>query len=181
MASFRFLHAADIHLDSPLKGLANQDGGAAERIRTATREAFDQLVSLTIEEQVDFLIIAGDLYDGDWRDYKTGLFFTGQMGRLRASNIPSFLHPLKLSILPSALPSLPRSFYASFLHPAMSAFVPSFASFCWCVVGGGLMSLPFLLHIPWWPQDFLICHFCTLPLGCTAGLSWCCLGCCVCG
>lgn len=91
MASFRFLHAADIHLDSPLKGLANQDGGAAERIRTATREAFDQLVSLTIEEQVDFLIIAGDLYDGDWRDYKTGLFFTGQMGRLRASNIPVYL------------------------------------------------------------------------------------------
>ena len=91
MASFRFLHAADIHLDSPLKGLAGQDGNAAERVRTATREAFDQLVSLTIEEQVDFLIIAGDLYDGDWRDYKTGLFFAGQMGRLNASNVPVYL------------------------------------------------------------------------------------------
>ena len=91
MASFRFLHAADIHLDSPLKGLAGQDGNAAERVRTATREALDQLVSLTIEEQVDFLIIAGDLYDGDWRDYKTGLFFAGQMGRLNASNVPVYL------------------------------------------------------------------------------------------
>ena len=91
MASFRFLHAADIHLDSPLKGLAGQDGNAAERVRTATREALDQLVSLTIEEQVDFLIIAGDLYDGDWRDYKTGLFFAGQMGRLNASNGPVYL------------------------------------------------------------------------------------------
>ena len=91
MASFRFLHAADIHLDSPLKGLAGQDGNAAERVRTATREALDQLVSLTIEEQVDFLIIAGDLYDGDWRDHKTGLFFAGQMGRLNASNVPVFL------------------------------------------------------------------------------------------
>ncbi len=91
MASFRFLHAADIHLDSPCKGLANQGGKAAERVRTATREAFDQLVSLAIKEQVDFLIIAGDLYDGDWRDYNTGLFFARQMGRLNASNIPVYL------------------------------------------------------------------------------------------
>ena len=44
MTSFRFLHAADIHLDSPLKGLSGHQGSAVERIRTATREAFDQLV-----------------------------------------------------------------------------------------------------------------------------------------
>ncbi len=91
MASFRFLHAADIHLDSPLKGLAGQEGAAAERIRRATRDALDQLVTLAIDESVDFLIVAGDLYDGDWRDYKTGLFFTSQMGRLKAAAIPVFL------------------------------------------------------------------------------------------
>lgn len=91
MASFRFLHAADIHLDSPLKGLAGQEGSAVERVRTATREAFDRLVSLAIEEKVGFLIIAGDLYDGDWRDYKTGLFFAAQMGRLNAADIPVYL------------------------------------------------------------------------------------------
>ena len=90
-SSFRFLHAADIHLDSPLKGLASQNGNAVERVRMATRDAFEQLISLTIEERVEFLIIAGDLYDGDWRDYKTGLFFTKQMGRLNASNIPVYL------------------------------------------------------------------------------------------
>ena len=66
----RFLHAADIHLDSPLKGLAGHEGRAVERIRAATREAFDQLIGSAIDEQIDFLIIAGDLYDGDWRDYK---------------------------------------------------------------------------------------------------------------
>ena len=88
---FRFLHAADIHLDSPLKGLAGHEGGTAERIRTATREAFDNLVGLAIEEQVAFFIIAGDLYDGDWRDYKTGLFFATQMGRLNKAGIPVFL------------------------------------------------------------------------------------------
>ena len=91
MTSFRFLHAADIHLDSPLKGLAGQEGNAAERVRTATREALDQLVGLAIEEKVDFLIIAGDLYDGDWRDYKTGLFFAAQMGRLNNEGIPVYL------------------------------------------------------------------------------------------
>ena len=91
MNSFTFLHAADIHLDSPLKGLAGQEGAAAERIRTATREALDQLVDLAIKEKVDFLIIAGDLYDGDWPDYKTGLFFVGQMGRLNKEGIPVYL------------------------------------------------------------------------------------------
>jgi len=39
----------------------------------------------------DFFIIAGDLYDGDWRDYQTGLFFVGQMGRLAKASIPVFL------------------------------------------------------------------------------------------
>ncbi len=91
MTSFRFIHAADIHLDSPLKGLAGVEGTAAERIRTATRKAFDQLVGLAIEEQAAFMVIAGDLYDGDWRDYKTGLFFVNQMGRLQNAHIPVYL------------------------------------------------------------------------------------------
>ena len=91
MASFRFLHAADIHLDSPLKGLSGHEGNAAERVRTATREALEQLVGLAIEEKVDFSLIAGDLYDGDWRDYKTGLFFARQMGRHGEAGVPVYL------------------------------------------------------------------------------------------
>ena len=91
MTSFRFLHTADIHLDSPLTGLSGQEGTVAERIRTATREAFDQLVGLAIEEQVAFLVIAGDLYDGNWRDYNTGLFFVSQIGRLNEVGIPVYL------------------------------------------------------------------------------------------
>jgi exonuclease SbcD len=91
VTSFRFVHAADIHLDSPLKGLAEQEGNAARRIRTATREAFDNLVARTITEEAAFFIIAGDLYDGDWRDYQTGLFFIRQMGRLAKAEIPTFV------------------------------------------------------------------------------------------
>lgn len=91
MPSFRFIHTGDIHLDSPLKGLAGQQGAAAERIRTATRTAFGNLISHAIEDEVDFVVIAGDLYDGDWRDYQTGLFFVQQMGRLSQAKIPVYL------------------------------------------------------------------------------------------
>lgn len=91
MSSFRFLHTADIHLDSPLKGLSRCEGAAVERIRSATREALDNLVSLAIDEAAAFCVIAGDLYDGDWRDVQTGLFFSRQMGRLAQASIEVFL------------------------------------------------------------------------------------------
>jgi DNA repair protein SbcD/Mre11 len=91
MTSFRFVHTADIHLDSPLKGLADYERRAAERIRMATRDAFDNLVSQVIDEEASFFIIAGDFYDGDWRDYQTGLFFVRQMGRLASAKIPTFV------------------------------------------------------------------------------------------
>ena len=91
MRSFQFVHTGDIHLDSPLKGLSGQDGTAADRIRTATRAAFQDLVTIAISDRVAFMVIAGDLYDGDWRDYQTGLFFVKQMGRLNAEGIPVYL------------------------------------------------------------------------------------------
>lgn len=91
MQSFRFIHTGDIHLDSPLRGLAGQQGAAAERIRGATRTAFDNLISQAIEDEVSFVVIAGDLYDGDWRDYQTGLFFVQQMGQLAQAGVPVFL------------------------------------------------------------------------------------------
>ena len=90
MTSFRFFHAADIHLDSPLTGLAGIEGRVAERIRSAPRAAFEALVDRAMQDQVDFFVIAGDLYDGTWRDYKTGLFFAEQMGRLNQAGIPVF-------------------------------------------------------------------------------------------
>ena len=91
MASFRFVHAADIHLDSPLVGLRLYDGAPAERLRIATRDAFANLVTLCCDQQVDFLLIAGDLYDGGWKDFNTGLFFAQQMSRLGSQQIPVFI------------------------------------------------------------------------------------------
>jgi exonuclease SbcD len=87
----KFLHAADIHLDSPLRGLERYEGAPAAEIRGATRRAFERLVELAIEEEVAFVLLAGDLYDGDWKDYNTGLFFTTQMNRLRDAGIRAFV------------------------------------------------------------------------------------------
>ncbi len=88
---FRFLHAADIHLDSPLRGLSRYEGVPADAVRTATREALVNLVDLAIDEEVAFVVIAGDLYDGDWEDFGTGLFFCGAMRRLHEAGIEVFL------------------------------------------------------------------------------------------
>jgi DNA repair protein SbcD/Mre11 len=87
----KFIHTADLHLDSPLRGLSAYADAPAERLRTATRDAFHNLVTQAIDEQVDFMVIAGDVYDGDWRDFNTGLFFVRQMGRLRHAGIPVYL------------------------------------------------------------------------------------------
>ena len=85
------MHAADVHLDSPMLGLEQHESAPAGQLRGATRRALENLVTLCINEEVKFLLIAGDLYDGDWRDYHTGLFFVRQMARLRKSNIQVFL------------------------------------------------------------------------------------------
>lgn len=87
----KFLHAADIHLDSPLRGLERYDGAPVDEIRGATRRAFDNLVQLAIEEEVAFVLLAGDLYDGDWKDYNTGLFFASRMRRLEEAGIRAFV------------------------------------------------------------------------------------------
>ena len=91
MTSFSFIHCADIHLDSPLRGLAAQEGHAPRLIRSACRRAFEILVDHAIDEGVAFVIIAGDLYDGTWRDCNTGFFFIRQMGRLNEAGIDVYV------------------------------------------------------------------------------------------
>jgi exonuclease SbcD len=89
----KFIHTADIHLDSPLSGLAAYKDAPVELLRNVTRDAFTRLVDVAIEEAVDFMVIAGDLYDGSWKDYNTGHFFCREMGRLNQAtpSIPVYL------------------------------------------------------------------------------------------
>jgi exonuclease SbcD len=84
---FKLMHAADLHLDSPLRGLERYPGAPADRIRGATRRAFQELVNVCREEAVRVLLIAGDLFDGDWQDYSSGLFFVAELARLREAEV----------------------------------------------------------------------------------------------
>jgi exonuclease SbcD len=83
----KFVHAADLHLDSPLRGLERYEGAPVEQIRGATRRALENLVDLCLQEQAALLLLAGDLFDDDWRDYSTGLFFFKEMARLREGGV----------------------------------------------------------------------------------------------
>jgi DNA repair exonuclease SbcCD nuclease subunit len=89
--AFTFLHCADLHLGSPLLGLSLKDEGVAARFAAASREAFSDLVTRALEAKVAFVLIAGDVYDGEWRDTSIGLFFNREVARLARAGIQVFL------------------------------------------------------------------------------------------
>ena len=88
---FRFIHTADLHLDSPLTSLALRNAELGDLVRGATRKALERIVDLALTEAVDALIIAGDLYDGSQTSMATALFLMGQMRRLEAAGIRVFI------------------------------------------------------------------------------------------
>jgi exonuclease SbcD len=87
----RFLHCSDVHLDSPLRGLDRYEGAPVDEVRGATRRAFENMIQVALRERVDFVVIAGDLYDGDWPDFNTGLFFAKGMAQLGESGIAAYV------------------------------------------------------------------------------------------
>lgn len=103
----KFVHAADLHVDSPLKGLERYEGAPADRIRRATREAAENVVALALAEKVDFVVVAGDLFDGKWPDMQTGLWTAGQFRRLERASIRVLLlrgnHDAE-SVVPQRIP-----------------------------------------------------------------------------
>ena len=78
-----FIHAADLHLDSPLHGLGRYEGAPVEEIREAARRALAGLIDYILENEIPLLLIAGDLYDADCPDFQTLLHFSLQMDRLK--------------------------------------------------------------------------------------------------
>ncbi len=88
---FRFVHAADIHLDSPLKSLALRDPQLGELVGNATRHAFTAIVDLCLDERVDALILSGDLYDGDQTSMKTARFLGDALKKLQDAGIRTFI------------------------------------------------------------------------------------------
>ena len=81
----KIVHAADLHIDSPLRGVGRIEGVDAGLLRRATRRAFERLIDLCVEEGAGLLLLAGDLFDGSWKDANSGVFLLRQLRRLRAS------------------------------------------------------------------------------------------------
>ena len=104
---FTFLHCADLHLGSPLLGLSLKDEAIARRFAQASRDAFSDLVTAAIAQRVAFVLIAGDVYDGEWKDMAIGLFFARELSRLHREEIPVFIihgnHDAK-NVVTSAIP-----------------------------------------------------------------------------
>ncbi|MBQ2849361.1 MAG: metallophosphoesterase, partial [Thermoguttaceae bacterium] len=102
--SLKFIHCADLHLDSPMRGLGTTDPEIAATIRDASRRAFERLIDVALEENVAFVVVAGDLFDGDWDDLATGLWTIRQLRRLEARRVPVFIslgnHDLQNKTLP---------------------------------------------------------------------------------
>jgi DNA repair exonuclease SbcCD nuclease subunit len=83
----KFVHAADLHLDSPLLALSRQEPRQVERMRRATREAFERMIDLCIEQEVALLVLAGDLYDHDCPNMQIAVFLRSQLKRLEQKGI----------------------------------------------------------------------------------------------
>ena len=63
--TLRFVHAADLHLDSPFTGIrATAPENVAQALYSATFDSYQNIVDLCISERVDALLVAGDIYDG---------------------------------------------------------------------------------------------------------------------
>lgn len=91
MDGFTFVHCADLHLDSPFEGMHVVEPDVAAVLRNATFEAFDNVIDLAVRERADFLIIAGDVYDGVDRSLRAQLRFRDGLQRAVENGIQCFV------------------------------------------------------------------------------------------
>lgn len=91
MRPFSFIHAADLHIDSPFRGVTSQAPAVAEALHASTFRAFEGLIDTCIEREVDFLLVAGDVYDGHDRGLRAQLRFRDGLARLAAAGIRSYV------------------------------------------------------------------------------------------
>lgn len=89
--SITFIHAADLHLDSPFVGLKHLPTRLFEKMRESTFLAFSRLITYAINEQVDFVLLAGDLYDEEERSLKAQLKLKKEFERLHEAGIDVYV------------------------------------------------------------------------------------------
>lgn len=87
----KFIHTADLHLASPFQGLTDIPHQLWQRVHAATFAAFKKIVTAAIDEDVDFMLIVGDVFDREQKSIAAIDFFVAQLQRLAAAGIPVFL------------------------------------------------------------------------------------------
>jgi DNA repair protein SbcD/Mre11 len=91
LGNVKFLHAADLHLDSPFKGLQNVPETILNRLQNSPFLAFQRIVSNAIKEKVDFLLLSGDLYDGENRILSTQIKLRKEFEKLKSQGIQVYI------------------------------------------------------------------------------------------
>ncbi|MFC1580001.1 exonuclease SbcCD subunit D [Thermodesulfobacteriota bacterium] len=91
MPSFSFVHTADLHLGSPFSTLGINNPELASVMRSATFEAFERVVDLCLDNKVDFLLVAGDVFDGADRSIRAQITFLNGLKKLGEAGIESFV------------------------------------------------------------------------------------------
>lgn len=91
MRAFTFIHAADLHLDTPFIGIGQVSARVADALQNASLDVFDALIELTIREEARFLLLAGDLYDGAARGIRAQRRFERGLRRLSERGIHTLM------------------------------------------------------------------------------------------
>ncbi|EAF2356494.1 exonuclease SbcCD subunit D [Listeria monocytogenes] len=91
MKEIQFLHMADLHLDSPFIGLSTLPQPLFSAMQESTFQSLERITTVAIKEAVDFVLIAGDIYDSEDQSVRAQARFAKEMKRLEAANIPVFM------------------------------------------------------------------------------------------
>ncbi len=91
MPTKRFIHCADLHLEAPFTGVHFEDNQTWKSYSNATFDAFQKVIQTAIQQKVDFVLIAGDIYNSTNKSLRAQLFFLKQMKLLSDNNIPCFI------------------------------------------------------------------------------------------
>ena len=89
----KFIHAADLHLDSPFKSRTKMPNSDLEVLMESTYNSVTRMIDFAIRESVDFIVLSGDIFDQSNRSLKSEIFLKQAFNRLREKNI--FVYMIK--------------------------------------------------------------------------------------
>ena len=90
MTKVKFIHTADLHLDTPFKGLANWNSDLASKLKDATFKSYKNIIDICLQERADFLVISGDIFDSEYKSLAAQIKFVNELKVLSDRGIPTY-------------------------------------------------------------------------------------------